>query len=55
MWSFSIGGTYRGLTIATCYVQVHAHYGFGPVTAVLSMNYLDRFLSANQLQVILSP
>lgn len=31
-------------------LKVHAHYGFGPVTAVLSMNYLDRFLSANQLQ-----
>ncbi|KAH9314992.1 hypothetical protein KI387_023619, partial [Taxus chinensis] len=29
---------------------VHAHYGFNLATAVLSINYLDRFLSTNQLQ-----
>lgn len=25
--------------------KVHAHYGFGPVTACLALNYMDRFLS----------
>jgi len=25
--------------------KVHEHYKFGPLTAVLSVNYLDRFLS----------
>lgn len=29
--------------------KVHAHYNFGPLTAYLSINYLDRFLSAYQL------
>ncbi|RWW38715.1 hypothetical protein BHE74_00056036, partial [Ensete ventricosum] len=29
--------------------QVHAHYKFGPLSAYLSVNYLDRFLSAYKL------
>uniref|UniRef100_A0A7N0UYB1 Uncharacterized protein n=1 Tax=Kalanchoe fedtschenkoi TaxID=63787 RepID=A0A7N0UYB1_KALFE len=29
--------------------QVHAHYEFGPLSLYLSVNYLDRFLSAYQL------
>ncbi|KAG6786329.1 hypothetical protein POTOM_007929 [Populus tomentosa] len=29
--------------------QVHAHFGFGPLCAYLSINYLDRFLSAYEL------
>ncbi|CAD5177057.1 unnamed protein product [Musa acuminata subsp. malaccensis] len=29
--------------------QVHAHYNFGPLTAYVSVNYLDRFLSAYEL------
>lgn len=29
--------------------KVHAHYSFGPLTAYLSVNYLDRFLSAYEL------
>jgi cyclin D1/2/4, plant len=31
--------------------QVHAYYGFGPLTACLAVNYLDRFLSLYQLPV----
>jgi hypothetical protein len=31
--------------------QVHAHFGFGPLCAYLSINYLDRFLSAYELPV----
>lgn len=34
-------------------MQVHAYYKFRPVTAVLSVNYFDRFLSSHFLQVIL--
>ncbi|KAK3035709.1 hypothetical protein RJ639_033411 [Escallonia herrerae] len=30
-------------------LKVHAHYHFGPVTAFLSVNYFDRFLSAHSL------
>ncbi|KAL6517505.1 hypothetical protein OROMI_033206 [Orobanche minor] len=30
-------------------LQVHAHFGFKPVTAFLSINYLDRFLSSREL------
>ncbi|XP_023552812.1 cyclin-D2-1-like [Cucurbita pepo subsp. pepo] len=30
-------------------LKVHAHYNFKPVTAILSVNYFDRFLSANFL------
>ncbi|XP_058190400.1 cyclin-D4-1-like isoform X2 [Rhododendron vialii] len=30
-------------------LKVHSHYQFGPVTAFLSVNYLDRFLSSNSL------
>ncbi|ONM22380.1 cyclin-D4-1 isoform X2 [Zea mays] len=29
--------------------KVHAYYGFGPLTACLAVNYLDRFLSLYQL------
>ncbi|URD85492.1 cell division [Musa troglodytarum] len=29
--------------------QVHAHHNFGPLTAYLSINYLDRFLSSYEL------
>ncbi|KAG8632848.1 hypothetical protein MANES_18G061100v8 [Manihot esculenta] len=29
--------------------KVHAHFGFGPLCAYLSINYLDRFLSAYKL------
>ncbi|RWV87441.1 hypothetical protein GW17_00050558, partial [Ensete ventricosum] len=29
--------------------QVHAHYSFGPLTAYLAVNYLDRFLSGYEL------
>ncbi|KAJ8461421.1 hypothetical protein OPV22_034347 [Ensete ventricosum] len=29
--------------------KVHAHYNFGPVSACLSVNYLDRFLSSYDL------
>ncbi|EEF48597.1 cyclin-D4-1 [Ricinus communis] len=29
--------------------KVHAHFGFGPLSAYLSINYLDRFLSAYEL------
>ncbi|KAJ6919784.1 cyclin-D3-1-like [Populus alba x Populus x berolinensis] len=29
--------------------KVHAHFGFGPLCAYLSVNYLDRFLSAYEL------
>ncbi|XP_022772277.1 cyclin-D4-1-like [Durio zibethinus] len=29
--------------------KVHAYYGFGPLCAYLSINYLDRFLSAYEL------
>ncbi|XP_021284303.1 cyclin-D3-1-like isoform X2 [Herrania umbratica] len=29
--------------------KVHAHFGFGPLCAYLSINYLDRFLSAYEL------
>ncbi|RWW77690.1 hypothetical protein BHE74_00014126 [Ensete ventricosum] len=29
--------------------RVHAHYNFGPVSACLAINYLDRFLSAYEL------
>ncbi|KAF2299763.1 hypothetical protein GH714_003196 [Hevea brasiliensis] len=29
--------------------MVHAHFGFGPLCAYLSINYLDRFLSAYEL------
>ncbi|KAF2299768.1 hypothetical protein GH714_003251 [Hevea brasiliensis] len=31
--------------------KVHAHFGFGPLCAYLSINYLDRFLSAYELPV----
>lgn len=31
--------------------QVHAHFGFGPLCAYLSINYLDRFLSVYELPV----
>jgi cyclin D1/2/4 len=31
--------------------QVHAYYRFRPVTAFLSVNYLDRFLSSHSLRV----
>ena len=31
--------------------QVNAHFGFGPLCAYLSINYLDRFLSAYELPV----
>lgn len=35
---------------AMCWIlKVHAHYNFGPVTAYLAINYLDRFLSCYQL------
>eukprot|EP01018_Ginkgo_biloba_P014993 Gb_01779 [translate_table: standard] len=30
-------------------LKVHAYYNFGPLTAYLSINYLDRFLSRHQL------
>ncbi|KAL6545886.1 hypothetical protein OROGR_009760 [Orobanche gracilis] len=30
-------------------LQVHAHFGFKPVTAFLSINYMDRFLSSRAL------
>ncbi|XP_077251491.1 cyclin-D4-2-like [Tasmannia lanceolata] len=29
--------------------KVHAHYSFGPLTAYLSINYMDRFLSSYEL------
>ncbi|XP_074556315.1 cyclin-D3-1-like [Curcuma longa] len=29
--------------------KVHAHYNFGPLSAYLAVNYLDRFLSVNEL------
>ncbi|GKV53322.1 hypothetical protein SLEP1_g59855 [Rubroshorea leprosula] len=29
--------------------KVHAHFGFGPLSAYLSVNYLDRFLSSYEL------
>ncbi|KAF5185967.1 Cyclin-d3-1 [Thalictrum thalictroides] len=29
--------------------KVHAHYSFGPLSAYLSINYFDRFLSSNEL------
>lgn len=29
--------------------KVHAHFGFGPLSAYLSINYLDRFLSSSEL------
>nr|CAD1826287.1 unnamed protein product [Ananas comosus var. bracteatus] len=29
--------------------KVHAYYGFGPLSAYLAVNYLDRFLSAYEL------
>eukprot|EP00249_Psilotum_nudum_P005242 c18694_g3_i2 orf=481-927(+) len=32
-------------------LKVQAHYNFGPLTAALSVNYLDRFLSRHQLPV----
>lgn len=32
-------------------MQVHEHYQFRPVTAFLSVNYLDRFLSCSFLPV----
>ena len=31
--------------------QVQSHYNFGPLCAYLSVNYLDRFLSAYELPV----
>lgn len=31
--------------------QVHAYYSFGPVTACLALNYMDRFLSLYQIPV----
>lgn len=31
--------------------QVHAYYRFGPLSVYLSVNYLDRFLSACELSV----
>lgn len=34
-------------------MQVHAYYRFRPVTALLSVNYFDRFLSSHSLPVIL--
>lgn len=30
-------------------LKVHAHYNFGPLTAYLAINYLDRFLSSYQM------
>ncbi|KAJ6843442.1 cyclin-D4-1-like [Iris pallida] len=30
-------------------LKVHSHYGFGPTSAYLSVNYLDRFLSVYEL------
>ncbi|KAJ6841171.1 cyclin-D4-1-like [Iris pallida] len=30
-------------------LKVHSHYSFGPLSAYLSVNYLDRFLSAYEL------
>lgn len=35
--------------------QVHAYFGFQPLTAYLSVNYLDRFLYSRRLPVISSP
>ncbi|KAL2892892.1 Cyclin-D2-1 [Bienertia sinuspersici] len=32
-----------------CYEQVQSHYNFGPLCVYLSVNYLDRFLSAYEL------
>lgn len=32
-------------------MQVHAHYHFSPVTAFLSVNYFDRYLSSYSLPV----
>lgn len=34
------------------FYQVHAHYHFHPVTALLSVSYFDRFLSSYSLPVI---
>nr|WEV03859.1 D-type cyclin CYCD3;3 [Paeonia suffruticosa] len=31
-------------------LKVNAHYGFSPLTAILAINYLDRFLSSLQFQ-----
>lgn len=33
-------------------LKVHAYYHFSPVTAFLSVNYFDRFLSSHSLRVI---
>ncbi|KAG0447850.1 hypothetical protein HPP92_028119 [Vanilla planifolia] len=35
--------------------SVHAYYSFGPLSAYLSINYLDRFLSAYELSVRTMP
>lgn len=35
----------------SCVTQVHSYYNFSPVTAFLSVNYLDRFLSSHSLPV----
>ena len=32
-------------------LQVYTYYNFGPVTAYLAVNYLDRFLSRHELPV----
>lgn len=32
-------------------MQVHAHYHFRPVTALLSVNYMNRFLSFSSIPV----
>ncbi|KAG0447932.1 hypothetical protein HPP92_028096 [Vanilla planifolia] len=32
-------------------ISVHAYYSFGPLSAYLSINYLDRFLSAYELSI----
>lgn len=43
--------------ILTCFVvissQVYKYYNFGPLTAYLALNYLDRFLSQYELPVII--
>ncbi|CAI9104254.1 OLC1v1002889C1 [Oldenlandia corymbosa var. corymbosa] len=36
-------------------LKVHAHYHFNPVTALLSVNYFDRFLSSYSLPAISHP
>lgn len=36
-------------------LKVHAHYRFSPLTAFLSINYFDRFLSSHSLPVNHSP